>query len=168
MTKPSILLFFENLTVTGTGANRRRPLSALNGNSHIHGGLRIVIGGRTVPHLGYFGPDDVCFFAWFEEFEKIIETFQDRANATYTFDEGEQGQPAFRFDKRADTVYLSITDSEISDGSGDPDWQNVVFSYEDFTTAYKKLKADFLAELDRAAPRAKEKWLRTYLKGFNR
>jgi hypothetical protein len=57
----SVKIFFENLAVAGS--EDRLPLSSLDldENSHIHGGLRFQIANRLVPHLGYFGPDDVSF-----------------------------------------------------------------------------------------------------------
>jgi len=140
----------------------------LNDNCHIHGGLRILVQGRFVPRLGFWGPDDVCFSTWFEEFENIVQTFDESEAATYIFDEGEQSQPAYVFQKKGGHVFLSVADAAFSGGRADPEWQNVPFLYQDFKAQYQRMKADFLQELSRAAPHAKDEWLGIYLKGVFR
>lgn len=75
----SIHLWFESLHVSrvreGGGADVL-PLSALSDSDrdHVHGGLRIEIGGRLVPQLGHFGDsDDVCFAIWLQQLRRVAE-----------------------------------------------------------------------------------------------
>lgn len=110
-----------------TGEYRaRRPLGDLDdgGSGHIHGRLEIVIGGRRLPRLGYWGPDDVCLDTSVSELRAARRVLSDR-DAQYTVDEGEQGQPAYVFRRLGNRVHVSVSDSPLSDGPGEPDWQNV-------------------------------------------
>lgn len=118
MTVPtSIRIWHENLHISracsGGGADKL-PLVSLSANDHIHGGLRIEIGGRLVPHLGFFDQDDACFMWWLRELQGVTDAFAASDTATYLYDEGEQGQPCFLFQRRGDQSFLSIVDSRIS------------------------------------------------------
>jgi hypothetical protein len=160
----SVTIFFENLAVCG--CEERLPLSSLDldENSHLHGGLRFQIEGRLVPHMGYFGPDDVCFNTWVVEFERLIKTFDTVKEATYVFDEGEQGQPAYQFEKCGEKVSLSIIEGVgAPDWKADPEWLQIEFDYQEFKTEYLKFKAMFLEEVKSAAPEAGRKWAKRLL-----
>ncbi|MBC7806464.1 MAG: hypothetical protein H7145_09970 [Akkermansiaceae bacterium] len=161
---PTVTLRFENLAVLEDGeeGTKRVPLPSLREDSHIHGGFRLVIGGRVVPYMGYFGADDVCFGDWLTELDGVMEAFAADEVATYVYDEGEQGQPAFVFEREGDVAFLSIADSKISDGEAHPDWQRAVFHYTDLRDEYAHFRADFADEVRRAAPATGEKWLKRF------
>ena len=109
----TVLISFANLwtdRASDSGATERQPLSGLGGKKntgHVHGTLTIEIAGRPVPHLGYFGPDDVCLSTWIVELCCVVNALAE-TRGEYTFDEGEQGQPAFHFARVDDEVVVSI------------------------------------------------------------
>jgi hypothetical protein len=138
--------------------NDRRPLSALAPDSHVHGGLRLEFAGRLVPYLGYWGPDDVCFGQWLGELVQAAAAVS-QPGGRHVFDEGEQGQPAFVFERDGDRGFFSIAASELSGSDGDPDWQRVEFPPAEFVAAVAGLRASFAAELRAASPGAAEAWL---------
>jgi len=131
----SVRIWFENLAAAGH--EEPLPLSSLTTEQHVHGGLKIEIGGRLVPHLGFFGPDDVCFDTWVEELTRLVEKLLHCPEFTHVFDEGEQGQPAFVFDRSGDKILFSIRESGFSGGKADPEWQEIEFTAADFLTAYQ-------------------------------
>lgn len=144
----------------GDNLDERAPLSALEQDGeigHIHGRLTIAIAGRVVPSLGHFGPDDVCLDTWVVELCNVVNGLA-RSGDEYTFDEGEQGQPAFRFTRIGSELAFSIVDSLLSGGSGQADWQNVKCLFEDFRTAVLGFLDDLRAELRRQAPGLWERW----------
>lgn len=123
--------------VADTGGTEREPLSRLGEGrnaGHVHGTLTIEIGGRAVPHLGFFGPDDVCLNAWLVELCNVVNRLAELAGE-YTFDEGEQGQPAFKFVRVGDEVAFSINESLLGGGVADPEWQDVRFAYQNLRAA---------------------------------
>jgi hypothetical protein len=130
----SFEIAFSNLwTYEGGNSENRLPLSRLSERGgHIHGLLQIKIDGRHLPYLGYFGPDDVCFNEWVFELKSALKILQASASASYTYDEGEQGQPAFFFERDGNVAFVSVVASQLSDSEGDPDWQRVQFSFADF------------------------------------
>ncbi len=152
----TVRIRFENLAAMEV--NDRRPLSELIVESHIHGGLRLEFGGRLVPHLGYFGPDDVCFSQWIVELRHAAEAMR-TPDGRHVFDEGEQGQPAFVFEREGEKGYFSVAESEISEGQADPDWQRISFSPADFITAHEEFRRSFTTALRTAAPMVAEQWL---------
>jgi hypothetical protein len=77
----------------------------------------------------------------------------------HVYDEGEQGQPAFVFDREGDRGFFSIVASEISEGLADPDWQRIEFVPAEFIAAQDQFRATFVAKVRAAAPRVAEKWL---------
>jgi hypothetical protein len=93
-------------------------------NSHIHARLEIVIGGQCLPRLGFWGPDDVCLNTWVREL-LCIRSVLGATDGRYVFDEGEQGQPAFAFERCEDRVLVSVLRSKISDAGGDDNWHKV-------------------------------------------
>jgi hypothetical protein len=141
----TIRIWFENLS-----ASRHDGLHALNSlmeEDHIHGGLRIEIGGRLAPCLGYFGADDVCLDVWVGELSEAAKILES-PHGKHSFDEGEQGQPAFVFEREGEHAHFSITDSMISDGLGLPDWQRVSFQPDDFTTAHDAFRRALWKEIE--------------------
>jgi hypothetical protein len=156
----SIRIWHENLAAMRV--SERLPLSALTPDEHIHGGLRLQFGGRFVPYLGYFGPDDACFNTWLEELSSATHAFESAADARYVFDEGEQGQPAFVFERVADQAYFGITDSEFSGGEADPDWQRVEFSPGEFLAEHTRFRESFFATVRAAAPHVADQWIRKH------
>jgi hypothetical protein len=129
-----------------------------NPYSHIHGYLKLEIDGRSVPDMGYWGPDDVCFNQWIAVFASIRHAVQ-KGLPSYKFDETEQGQPAFLFEvKPGSQIALSIVQSESGEGKDDPEWQQVTFSYAAFKAAFLEFKIHFLSEITRNAPGQLEYW----------
>lgn len=126
---------------------------------HVHGHLNFQIGGRSVPMMGFWGPDDVCFNTWIEEFVRFQNAVQS-GESSYKFDEGEQGQPAYLFKILPQSVIsLSIVDSEIGDGGNAlEDWQDIPFDYVNFEAEFLKFKTDFLAKIEELAPEYIDFW----------
>jgi hypothetical protein len=156
----SIRIWHENLAAMNS--SERLPLSALAPDQHIHGGLRIEIRSRLVPYLGYFGPDDICFNTWLEELWSAAQAFESSGHARHTFDEGEQGQPAFVFEREDSRAYFSIAAAEFSGGVADPDWQRVEFSPSDFLAEHARFRESFFATLRADAPKVAELWIRNH------
>ena len=75
--------------------------------------------------------DDVCLGQWAQELVAISERLSSSPTGEYVFDEGEQGQPAFRFIRQGDEVWVSIVDAAFSGGKADPEWQEVACRFED-------------------------------------
>jgi hypothetical protein len=138
------------------------PLSALTLDDHIHGELNLQIGGRLVPHLGLFDPSDVCFNTWLQELSAAARILGSSADARHVFDEGEQGQPAFVFERVGDRAYFSINDSEISEGRADLEWQRVEFSPGDFLDAHVRFRDSLFALIRAAALQVAEEWIRQH------
>lgn len=160
-----VRISFSNLWTHADEPGERAPLSELERDGeigHIHGLLTIEIAGRSVPQLGFFGPDDVCFDTWVVELCNVVNTLA-HSPAEYTFDEGEQGQPAFKFERQGPEVAFSIVESSFSGTGGDADaeWQDVRFSYEEFRAVVvvfldelrKQLRAQVPVEADRWWPK---------------
>lgn len=140
-------------------AGVRRPLRDLpESGEHIHGRLEIVVSGKPLRHLGFFGDDDVCFNTWVAELAQILARLAECEVASYIFDEGEQGQPAFEFKRDGEVSYVSIVDSELSGAHGDPSYQLVSCLWEEFSNEICSFLDDFRAELFRAAPRVAQDW----------
>lgn len=112
-----------------------------------------------MPHLGYFGPDDVCFDTWVEELTRIFGNLVRGGDFSHVFDEGEQGQPAFVFERCGNKVHFSICDSEFSEGRSDAKWQQVEFGREDFLRAYQDLIDSLFSTLRKEAPPVGRDWI---------
>lgn len=157
----TVRIRFSGLWTHGEEHGERRGLHALERDGeigHIHGTLVIEIGGRVVPYPGFFGPDDVCIDTWLVELCKAVNELS-RGRGEYTFDEGEQGQPAFRFTRSNDGVMsLSIVESAIAKAAPDTDWQNVTCRFSDFLDAVKGFVRELREELRRTAPLLWERW----------
>jgi hypothetical protein len=146
--------------VSASGATEREPLSQLGDREnagHIHGRLVIDVNGRPIPHLGFFGPDDVCLDTWVVELCKVVNALGE-GRGEYTFDEGEQGQPAFRFARFEHEIVISIIESTLSDGGADPEWQSVRCSYQDFRAAVVRFLDELRDELRKQAPENGARW----------
>jgi hypothetical protein len=154
-----IRIWYENLYVTRNGSDL--PLSSLSRGDHVHGGLRIEIGGRLVPHLGYLNADDACFGSWLLELRGLAEAFSE-TTAQYVYDDGEQGQPAFIFERAGDAGFLSIASSQLSDGQADPEWQRIEFEVHEFLRQYFLLQHSFVVALRKEAPASAEDWIRAH------
>lgn len=157
----SVAISFVKLHATGWEGNEsvRVPLEKMDSEEHIHGELKISWNGRVVPRLGYFGADDVCMNTWIQEFHAIVEALSKSETACYVFDEGEQGQPAYRFQREDDWVYLSIVASEISDGPGDPDFCDLKSEYTQFIEEIREFLKRFDAVMRQTNVKTYEKWL---------
>lgn len=154
--RPTVRIWYENLAAMAV--NDRHPLFALAANSHVHGGLRLEFAGRLVPYLGYWGPDDVCFSQWLGELSQAAAAMG-QPGGRHVFDEGEQGQPAFVFERDGDCGFFSIAASELSGADADPDWQRVEFLLAEFVAAVTDLQASFATDLRAASPTEAEAWL---------
>src|SRR5690606_16552269 len=117
-TMRSFEIEFSDLWTYEAGkADRRLPLNQLSGkDGHVHGLLRMKIGGRALAYPGYSGPEDVCFNASVHQLKPAPQRLRASGRSSYTYDEGEQGQPAFLFEREGDIAYISIVASELSDG----------------------------------------------------
>lgn len=124
---------------------------------HIHGELHFRIDGRDVPYLGYWGPNDVCFNTWLPLLIELIKVMR-AGEKRYEFDEMEQGQPAYVFEKSGYLILLSIVESKSGTSYGDENWQNIPFKLADLETAVSRLIAEFLAILQKKAPHQMDYW----------
>jgi hypothetical protein len=117
----------------GIGSEPLAPLTSLTDqDDHIHAALEIRVQGRLLPRLGFWGPHDVCLNTWLVELRGAVHVLDASPEATVVFDEGEQGQPLFKFRRSSATLFFSIEDSPVSAAPGDPDWREVACDYEDF------------------------------------
>ena len=129
--------------------DERRPLTTLDEHStHVHGELVWTIGDRTVPHMGFWGPHDVCLGEWWDEFTGAIAALA--AGQPYVHDSCEQGDPAFRFERSEASVWLSL----VAGGGGDaePEWQRVEFAWGDLVASVQRFKEDLRRLLDVQGP----------------
>jgi hypothetical protein len=155
----SIRITFSDLWTYGADTDKRLPLSSLpHSCGHIHGRLTINVAGRALPHLGYWGPDDVCLWHWAQQLAWAVETLSAALQSDYVYDEGEEGQPAFQFSRQGDTVYLSVIDSELSDGVADPEWQGVPCRFEDLRSEVERLLNDLHKAVKAEAPSVAKYW----------
>lgn len=140
-------------------SSNRLPLSRLEPGGHIHGLLEWRIAQKLVPGLGYFGPSDVCFGMWLFELSRASLVLQSAGDAEYLFDEGEQGQPAYRFQRHGERFMLTIVASELSEAEGMPDWGVADCDLVSFFRAVDSLLARFRAHLVAEIPHKAEEWL---------
>jgi hypothetical protein len=159
--RPTIRIWHENLSVLGDDG--RLPLAALTPDGHIHGGLRIEIGGRLVPSLGFFGPDDVCFNEWLKQLWQVAQAFHSAERGEHTFDEGEQGQPAFVFERVGDAGFFTIADSGFDAGRANPEWQRIQFSVADFVAEHSRFRESLFATIRKSVRSAvADQWIETH------
>jgi hypothetical protein len=139
-------------------ATTRKPIPTMReARGHIHGRLAFLVNEKLVPQLGYFGPDDVCLAEWLCELKQARDTLASSDPSAYEYDEGEQGQPRYLFQREGDQFYLSLVDSKI-DGKADPDWQRVRAGFQEFTDAVDSLLARAFDEILRQQPAHGEAW----------
>jgi hypothetical protein len=151
--------FSELWTYESGNASERLPLARLSDRGgHVHGCLEIEVNGAALPYLGYFGPDDVCFNEWVFQLHSMLRTLRSASRISHTYDEGEQGQPAFRFERDTDRLCVSIIASELSDGGADPDWQRVACTYADFDRNVTTFLTHFRQHLHTVAPKFAAEW----------
>jgi hypothetical protein len=134
----------------------RSPLTALDRNGgvgHIHARLTIELAGRSIPQLGYGGPDDVCLNTWIIELCNIVNELA-KPGAEYVFDEGEQGQPAFGFTRVGDEVAFALS----YEGKPVKKWKNVKCLYADLRAEVARFLDGLRAELRRQAPTTWKDW----------
>ena len=157
--------FGELWTYAAGDSQQRLPVSLLpaNGRDHIHGRLEILVNGRALPSLGFWGPTDVCFNEWFRELLAAAATLKSSDSCEYIYDEGEQGQPAYLFARRGPALFVSVVDSEISDGQAHPDWQKEECGFNDFMNEVTKFESSFREQLLSQARVGGAAWLRNVL-----
>lgn len=126
--------------------------------SHVHGHLQIVIDEKVVPAMG---EEDVCLNEWFNVLGTIVRNFESGEDTEYTYDEYEQGQPAFQFVLiKPNEVAFSIVDSGLSGGGGggSKKWRNKTFPLSDLKKGYQKVTEQFLKEVAAKAPAQLPHW----------
>jgi len=152
---------FSDLWTYGAGTQERLPLSALPAEGgHIHGRLQMQVAGRHVPDLGFFGPTDVCLNEWAHELHSALLVLQASPESSHTYDEGEQGQPAYRFERLGEHLYVSVVDAAFSGGKADPEWQKVECGFGDFAEAVAAFLVAFRSQVEREAPATGTLWWR--------
>jgi hypothetical protein len=148
------------------GGSQVLPLSSLkNDGSHLHGELLIVVAGEPIPRMGYFGPGDVCVAAWLRELTAAASGLRSSDPARHLYDECEQGQPAFLFERFGDVVSVAIVDSELGDGIGSPEWGRHSCSLADFETEVERFALYLEVLLESAAPGNGRAWVRASREG---
>lgn len=146
------------------GGSEELPLSSLrNDGSHLHGELLIVVDGEEVPRMGYFGPRDVCVSAWIRELTTAAGELRSSDPARHLYDECEQGQPAFLFERFGESVTISIVDSELGDGLGSPEWGRRSCPLAEFGTEVARFVEELEGILETAAPGNGRAWVRSSL-----
>lgn len=159
------ILFSELFTYSVDNPEEKLPVSQLTqSDCHIHGHLQVVIDNRVMPHMGFFGPHDVCFNTWLEEFAKVLGSLGPSATAIYVFDEGEQGQPGFEFKRSDETLSVSVIASAISDGSADASFQSVCCQWAEFESEVELFFMQFHQALIAAAPGPGHLWWKQHAK----
>jgi hypothetical protein len=151
--------FRSLFTYAAEDASIRLPVSALaSGGEHVHGELIIGLGGRRLPHLGFFGDDDVCFNTWLQELLSIKRALSAAEESTYVFDEGEQGQPAFEFSREGELLFTSVVASALSGAGADLSYQRVCCMWADFAAAVCSFKEELRSTVEREAGSHGESW----------
>lgn len=158
---PSVRIWFTDLAAMQGDA--RLPLADVSVGRHVHGRLHFEVLGRQLPYVGYCSPSDVCFGTWLTELKGLMDAFSKAEEARYVFDEGEQGQPAYVFERKGSVAYISIVDSELSDGTADPEWQGVECAASDLVSACLDVCMQFSVHLRSVAPTVADAWLREHI-----
>jgi hypothetical protein len=149
---------FSDLSISAADGSRL-PLDRFAPDTgRIHGRLMIRISGRALPHMAYSQPDDVCLNTWAEELLRVVLQLGAAELARYTFDEGEQGQPAFEFSREGELLYVSVVASVLSGARGDPSFRMVSCLWADFQAAAQRFFADLQAVLREQTPDAADAW----------
>ncbi|MCP3881769.1 MAG: hypothetical protein GY701_25780 [Sulfitobacter sp.] len=160
--RSSFEISFSDLWTYGierAGGAERKSLAALAGaGEHVHGSLEILVQGRPLPALGYFGPDDVCFNEWARELVHFRTALTTSGVSTYVYDEGEQGQPSYHFTKVGHEVLVSVRDG-MGGGQADPDWCDVSCQLADMTTAVEDFSQSLRSVVVSAAGERGQEWV---------
>ncbi|MHB2015603.1 MAG: hypothetical protein ACYCW6_01515 [Candidatus Xenobia bacterium] len=106
-------------------------------SKHVHGRLRVLLGGRDLPSMGY-GPGDVCLHGWAEALRDAVGSLARAPRARYVYDSGDSGVPAFEFRRDEDVVFISIIDAINSSGEADPRWQHVGCDFRALTSQIRQ------------------------------
>ncbi|RKH97612.1 hypothetical protein [Corallococcus sp. AB038B] len=150
MTEASVKLELLSAHVPGEDT-QRWPLTALNEDEpHIHGELRWTLAGRQVPGMGLWGPDDVCLGEWWDGVNATLTELA--AEGAYTLDSCEQGSPAFLFERRGESILLSIV-AGMGGGDPKPDWQQVPFAWDDWVKEVGAFKRRLREWIETKGPR---------------
>jgi len=98
---------------------------------------------------------------WLNELQGAVRQLDREDQGTYVFDEGEQGQPAFRFRRSSAHLLVSVEESLISGGARDPYWQDVSCEYDDFRFQVFRFRGTLRDALERELghERATRWWL---------
>ncbi len=96
---------------------------------------------------------------------EVEQAFKLSSQVIYTFDEGEQGQPAFQFQREDDWVYISIVESQYSGSSAVPEWQRIACNYTDFHAAIEGFLTDIKTTLQAELNEYASAWLEATLAG---
>ena len=161
----SVRLRFEDLWILGDFVGDdseaeplRKPLYELTEPlAHIHGLLVIEINGRRLPGLEFF-PDDVCMGEWAFQLRSALKALRVVAGSKFVFDEGEQGQPAFVFEREGALLLVSVAASELGGGRAESEWQRIACPFVDFEAGVEAFLAGFRARLVQEAPAVGELW----------
>lgn len=170
---PDIRIHFNNLYVSDSdldGGTIHLPLKQLPSMEdaayqHIHGFLEIQVKGHKLPYLGFFTENDVCFNTWIAVLYEVEQAFKLSSRVIYSFDEGEQGQTAFQFQREDDWVYISIVESKYSGSSAVPEWQRIACNYTDFHAAIEVFLTDIKTTLQAELNEYASEWLEATLAG---
>ena len=155
------IAFLDPWVYAADGDREKRPLSAVTTRgSHIHATLSIVVDGRPLPMLGYWGPDDACLGHWAAELGRAVKTLSAPGAGRYVYDEGEQGQPAFVFECQGAELRVSIGDSELGDGMGIPEWGVQTCDFGDFVEQVERFIDALESAIEAAASGAAKVWLK--------
>lgn|GEM_PF-1512238 len=129
-------------------------------DNHIHARLEICVHGRLLPRMGFWGPHDVCLNTWLRELDAALRQLETTQHTSFVSDEGEQGQPAFRFRRDSTSLFISVEASALSGGAGEPDWQEVCCDYEDFRLQVFRFRGRLREALENElGPEKAELWL---------
>lgn len=159
--------FSDLWTYDSDNLDERLPLHRLaEGDEHVHGQLYIEVSGKALPHLGFFGSDDVCFNEWIFELKSAWMELRSSAHGRYSYDECEQGQPAFLFEREDSALLVSIVDSQCSGGRADPEWSRVRCEFSDFERSIDVFLSSFRLHLMQQAPDISEEWWSRTVKRF--
>ncbi|MGF1664841.1 MAG: hypothetical protein ACFCVC_01060 [Acidimicrobiia bacterium] len=134
------------------------PLSELTGSEDIHGVLDIVVQGRSLPPLGYWGMDDACFADWVTELPAMVRELGTSMNGRFSHDPGDQGEPEYRFERAGDSATLTIVEEN---GEGDVylNWDQVEFRWDDAVGAVTRFLAELRALLGAEAGEIGTAWV---------
>jgi hypothetical protein len=133
-------------------SDARLPLRALDReNTHVHGELVWTIGDRVVPHMGFWGPHDVCLGEWWDGLRRAVAALA--AGQPYVLDSGEQGEPAFNFERSGSTVRLSVVEG-MGGGDADPAWQSIELAFDDLIAEVERFEDSLLRLLKEEGPPA--------------